>query len=60
VLGRLTIYMNKEEPKVYNILDEYINAYAVEVKNNTWEVIESSAKIYGGYYNATIKRENKE
>jgi len=52
--------MNKEEPKVYNILDEYINAYAVEVKNNTWEVIESSAKIYGGYYNATIKRENKE
>ena len=48
-----------EDQSDYNILDEYIRAYGINIVDNTWEVIEYSAKIYGVYYNATIKREEK-
>ena len=48
-----------EDQSDYNILDEYIRACGINIVDNTWEVIEYSAKIYGVYYNATIKREEK-
>jgi len=46
-----------EEQSDYNILDEYIRACGINIVGNTWQMLESSAKIYGYYYNATIKRE---
>ena len=46
-----------KEPKVYNILDEYIRARGINIVDNTWQVLESYVKIYDYYYNATIKRE---
>ena len=46
-----------EDQSDYNILDEYIRAYGINIVDNTWQVLEYHATIFRNTYYEKNKRE---